>query len=64
MGSEERLAVLETLVSETRSDVSEVKVDVKKLLERSHRQVGMLSFVQNVAPWVALALALVSMTGS
>ena len=53
----ERLAVVETLTTETRSDVSEIKSDVKVLLENKNKILGAGIFVTRSVAILAMLFA-------
>lgn len=54
----ERLAVVETQVSEIRADVSEIKADVKILMAHRFQTTGVLTFFVRAIPFVALGVSI------
>lgn len=53
----ERLAVVETISVQTRSDVSEIKSDVKALLESKNKIWGMGTFLTRTVAFLAMVFA-------
>lgn len=63
----ERLAVVETQIHDIKSDVVEIKGDVKVLLGQQSGRDGVGAYFGRVVPWVALIVSMLTaltLTGS
>lgn len=54
----ERLAIVETQVTDIKADVAEIKVDVKSLLASQAGFQGGASLMGRAAPWLSLLISL------
>lgn len=56
----ERMAVIETEVSQIKSDVADIKKDVKTLLAANSSGIGALALLNRAVPWLALLIAAIA----
>lgn len=56
----ERLAIVETQITDIKSDVGEIKVDVKTLLAGQAARDGVGAYFGRAVPWVALIVSTVT----